>query len=145
MSYICGFIMPIKQTLEGKILYRIRRSKKCAFLPPDFFDLSDRDQVGRVLRNLTRKGILLKVGQGIYARSKRSRLTNNFILEKDLRSVALDALEKLKIKVVPTRYENAYNSGQTTQVPTGLVIGVKSRISRMIGYNGKNIKYEYYS
>ncbi|MDN5214693.1 DUF6088 family protein [Fulvivirgaceae bacterium BMA12] len=134
--------MPIKQTLEGKMRYRIKRGRDSVYIPSDFFDLSDRDQVGRVLRQFIKKGMLIKLGQGIYARAKLSSLTGKPVPEKDLRSLALEALKKLGIKTAPSSQEQAYNRGQSTQVPTGRVIGVRDRISRTIGYNGRFIKYE---
>ena len=135
--------MPIKQTLEGKIRYRIKRRRDSVYIPPDFFDLSDRDQVGRVLRQLIKEGLLVKIGQGIYARAKQSSLTGKPVPEKDLRSLALEALKKLGIKTAPSSYEKAYTAGRSTQVPTGRVVGVKDRVSRRIGFNGKYIKYEH--
>ena len=53
--------------------------------------------------------------------------------------------EKLKVKVVPAKDLERYNSGQTTQVPTGRVIAVKGRVSRKMAYDGKSIKYQYVS
>ena len=135
--------MPIKQTLEGKIRYRIKRGRDSVYIPPDFFDLSDRDQIGRVLRQLIKEGLLVKIGQGIYARAKLSSLTGKPVPEKDLRSLALEALKKLGIKTAPSSYEQAYNAGRSTQVPTGRVVGVKDRVSRRIGFNGRYIKYEH--
>lgn len=135
--------MPIKQTLEGKIRYRIKRGRDSVYIPSDFFDLSDRDQVGRVLRQLIKEGLLVKIGQGIYARAKKSSLTGKPVPEKDLRSLALEALKKLGIKTAPSSYEQAYNAGRSTQVPTGRVVGVKDRVSRRIGFNGRYIKYEH--
>ena len=40
------------KTLKSKVKYRINRSKAAVFMPKDFFDLSERDQVGRALREL---------------------------------------------------------------------------------------------
>lgn len=48
--------MPLK-ALKSKIKYEIDRSKAAVFTPGDFFDLSDRDQVGRVLRQLVTEGL----------------------------------------------------------------------------------------
>lgn len=135
--------MPIKQTLEGKIRYRIKRGRDSVYIPSDFFDLSDRDQVGRVLRQLIKEGLLVKIGQGIYARAKQSSLTGKLVPEKDLRSLALEALKKLGIKTATSSYEQAYNAGRSKQVPTGRVVGVKDRVSRRIGFNGRYIKYEH--
>ena len=132
----------MRKTLEYKIRLRIKKSKAVAFVLADFLDLSDRDQVGRVLRKLVTENTLLKIGMGIFAKCRRSSFTNKIILEKDLGSVAREALNKLKIKTLPSSAELNYNDNISTQVPTGLMIGVTKRVSRTISYNGKSIKYE---
>ncbi len=116
------------------------------FTPKDFFDLSDRDQVGRVLRQLVEDECLIKFGQGLYAKAKRSSLTGKLIPVKPLPELAVEALrDKLKVKVVPASDLERYNSRQSTQVPTGRVIAVKGRVSRKMAYDGKSIKYQYVS
>lgn len=132
----------MRKTLEYKIRLRIKKSKAVAFVLADFLDLSDRDQVGRVLRKLVAENTLLKIGMGIFAKCRRSSFTNKIILEKDLGSVAREALNKLKIKTLPSSAELNYNDNLSTQIPTGLMIGVTQRVSRTISYNGKSIKYE---
>ncbi|RUO34871.1 DUF6088 family protein [Aliidiomarina soli] len=133
-------------SLKSKVKYRISRSKGAVFTPTDFFDLSDRDQVGRVLRQLVSDEILIKFGQGLYAKAKRSSLTGKLIPVKPLPQLATEALrEKLKVKVVPAKDLQRYNSGQTSQVPTGRVIAVKGRVSRKMEYDGKSIKFQYVS
>ena len=122
--------------------YRIKRSAVPVFMPNDFKDLSDSDQIGRAFRNLIKEKLLIKIGQGVYARSKISQLSGEPTLEKPIRDLAIYALAKLGIKVVPSSYEKAYNAGKTTQVPTGRVIGIKGRISRKIGYNGRYVTFE---
>ena len=54
-----------------------------------------------------------------------------------------EAVKRLGIKVVPSKMEEEYNSGKSTQVPTGRVIGVEGRISRKIGYQGVYVSFEY--
>ena len=44
--------MPLKNTLESRISYRIKRSKSRVFLRKDFSDIGGYDQVGRILRIL---------------------------------------------------------------------------------------------
>jgi hypothetical protein len=48
----------------------------------------------------------------------------------------------LKVSTFPSSFEQDYNKQQTTQVPTGRVIGVKGRITRKIGYDGKYVTFE---
>lgn len=133
-------------TLKSKIKYRISRSRGAVFVPRDFFDLSDRDQVGRVLRQLVNEEELIKFGRGLYAEAKRSSLTGRLIPVKPLPNLAVEALrEKLDVEVLSAREFQQYNNGLTTQVPTGRVIAVRGRVSRKMAYGGKSIKYQYVS
>ncbi len=134
--------MPIKDTLEGKITYRVKRSKAPVFVRDDFKDIGGYDQVGRILRGLVKNGLLISLGYGTYARSKKSSVSGVVVPEKPLPELAKELLKKLGVKVVPSSAERAYNSGKSTQVPTGRVIGVKGRIVRRIGYNGSHITFE---
>lgn len=88
------------------------------------------------------KKLLVKVGQGLYAKARISTITNESVPEKDIHAIAIEALKKLNIEVFPSKYEELYNKKLSTQVPTGRVIAVKSKTNRKIGFNGKHIKYE---
>lgn len=134
--------MAIKSKLEEKITYRVKRSVPSVFLRQDFEDIGGYDQVGRILRHLVYKGLLINIGYGIYARTKQSSLSGKVIPEKSLPELAQEALHKLGVKIMPSKAQKFYNEGKSTQVPTGRVIGVKGRISRKIGYNGKYIFFE---
>ena len=134
--------MAVKQALKNRMTYRIKRSTKGVFIPADFKDLSDSDQIGRVFRTMIKSGLLIRIGQGVYARSKVSKLSGKPTLEKPIQELAKDALIKRGVKIATSRYEKAYNEGKTTQVPTGRVIGIKGRVSRKIGYNGRHVTYE---
>lgn len=130
-------------TLESRVRYRLSRSKDSVFTPMDFLDLSDRDQTGRVLRKLVAEQLLIKIARGLYAKTKTSSVTGKIIPAKTLSILAKEGLTKLGVRVVPSRAEQAYNSGETTQVPTGRVIAIKGRrVSRKIGYKGNYIVLE---
>lgn len=53
-----------------------------------------------------------------------------------------EALGRLGIETLPTRLERAYDAGETTQVPTGRVVGVTRRVRRKVGYGGMNLSFE---
>ena len=129
------------KTLEKRIQYRIKRQKNSVFMLSDFQDLSDKDQIGRALRKLLAKNLIVKVGQGLYVRAKTSRATNRPIPEKDIRDIAIEALNKMNVTVVQSKYDLNYNSKETTQVPTGRLIAIKGRVSRKIGFNGNYVKF----
>ena len=136
-----GYAGQKPESLEQRLEKRIARKRGDVFLREDFRDLGGYDQVGRALRNLVRKGELLKLGYGIYTRATRSPFTDKPVPPKGLRTFK-EALTRLGVEIVPTRLEAAYNAGKSTQVPTGRVVGVRGRVSRRIGYGGVELGYE---
>jgi hypothetical protein len=135
--------LPMKpESLEERLAKRIARKRGDVFLREDFRDLGGYDQVGRALRSLVRKGELMKVGYGIYTRARPSSLDGKPTPTKGLRDLAAETLGRLGVEIVPTRLEQAYDAGKSTQVLTGRVIGIRGRLRRQINYNGLPLKYE---
>jgi hypothetical protein len=130
-----------KQTLESLIRERIKNGKEGTYVYADFLDLSDRDQIGRVLRKMVKKNELIRYGQGVYVRTRKSTVTGELIADGGLRTIAEQAFKKLNIKIVPTTADIRYMNG-STQVPTGWCVGVTKKVTRKIGHGGYSIKYE---
>lgn len=135
--------MPKVLILESKVLRRIARSKANVFLRDDFADLGPYDQVGRALKKLTGSDKLIRIGYGLYAKAKRSVLTGETVPVTNLPTLGKEALSRLNVKTTLSTADVAYQAGRSTQVPTGRLIGVRSRISRKIGYKGAYLSYEY--
>ena len=129
------------ETLEARVLKRIDRKRGEAFLRADFADLGGYDQIGRTLRELVRKGRLAKVGQGLYVLARPS-LTNGEPVPVGGLSALKQALRRVGIETLPSRFERAYNVGETTQVPTGRVVAVNRRVRRRIGYGDVSLSFE---
>jgi hypothetical protein len=129
------------ETLETRLLKRIERKRGDVFLRADFEDLGGYDQVGRVLRKLVREGRLVRVGQGLYTRASASIASGEPVPVRGLATLR-EALARVGIETLPTRLQRAYNAGETTQVPTGRVVGVTRRVRRKVGYGGINLGFE---
>jgi hypothetical protein len=130
------------ETLEARLLKRIDRKRGDVFLRADFSDLGGYDQIGRALRQLVRNGRLIKMGYGVYTRTRPSIFDGAPTPVKGLRDLAAEALRRFGVETVPTRLEEAYNAGQTTQIPTGRVVGVRGRVRRKLSYNGTLLSFE---
>jgi hypothetical protein len=130
-----------RQSLEDRLLKRIDRKRGDVFLRADFVDLGGYDQVGRVLRELVREGRLVRVGRGIYARARPSMTSGEPVPVGGL-SALKEALRRVGVETLPSRLEQDYNAGRTTQVPTGRVVGVTRRVRRKIGYGGISLSFE---
>jgi hypothetical protein len=113
------------------------------FLRAEFHSFGSPAQVSRALGELQSKGVLVKLGVGVYAKAKPSVLSGKPIPTKPLEVLAPEILKKLGVQAGPSRQAHEYNAGISTQVPSGVVINTgKRRIKRKLGFNGKLIQYE---
>ena len=131
-----------RKSLKNDIKNSISQSPNFVFMPRDFFYLSDRDQVGRAFRQLSQEEFLLKIGYGVYVKTKKSKYTGKTIPSVDLRTIANETLNKLGVDILPTKAEKEYNDKSSTQIPNGFVIGVNKRISRKLSIGDSFIQYE---
>ncbi|MCW8410132.1 DUF6088 family protein [Legionella sp. PATHC035] len=130
-----------RASLRSKIEKKIGRSKRQVFLRSDFEKLSDYDQVGRALKELSREGKLLKIGYGLYAKARINRITGKpmFAAEGGFTAISREALTRLGVK---WQYSDATKSYLTssTQIPANAEVVVKSRFNRKIGTDRITLK-----
>jgi len=95
------------------------------------------------LKDLTDAGVFVKLGMGIYAKAKPSVISGKPIPAQPLEVLGPQALIKLGVRLKESAQTAEYNSGRSTQIPTGFVINIgRQRVSRKIGFNGKFLEYE---
>lgn len=129
-------------TIVDGIAQRIARSKRNVFLRKDFAKLGSYDAVGRALRTLVDRGRLLQIGYGLYAKAERSPFTGKPAPLIGIRRLATEALARLGKSASSTALESDYNTGRSTQVPTGRALAVDGRVRRRIGYDGHYVVLE---
>lgn len=122
----------IERQVESKIF---RCWKRSVFTRKDFEALSDYDQIGRALLNLTRQGKLIRLGYGLYAKARTNRITGLPMIaaEGGFDQVAKEALTLLGVKWQPSIAEQNYNAGLTTQIPVNTQVLINDRFNRTIG------------
>lgn len=126
-------------TIGEAIERKVRRSKRNVFLRSDFAALGSYDAVGRALRQKTKDGTLVQIGYGLYAKAALSPFTGKPAPIIGIKRLATEALGRLGKKVSASSFEEAYNLGRSTQVPTGRTIAVEDRVRRRIGYDGNYV------
>jgi hypothetical protein len=134
-----------QKTWRENIATRIaRKTQGEVFLPRECADLGGEDQVLRVLRGLLRAGRLVRLGDGVYDRAERSRLSGEPMraARGGFLGAARQALTTLGVAWEPTEAERAYNEGRSTQVPVNPVVRVKGRFARHLGYRGNALVLE---
>jgi hypothetical protein len=129
-------------TISEAIEKKVRRSKRNVFLRKDFAGLGSYDAIGRALKQKTEDGKLVQIGYGLYAKAQVSPFTGKPTPVVGIKRLATEALERLGKEIAVSSFEDAYNSGRSTQVPTGRMIAVKDRVRRRIGYDGNYIIFQ---
>lgn len=132
------------KTLKQRVAGRIRRVKADVFLPGDFSDIGDYDQVKRVLRELVAEQTIARMGYGVYARLRTNPLTGQPALAaKDgFDGAVREALTKLKVRWDETQVVKDYNAGRTTQVQMNPGFAVRGRFSRKLRYKNLEASFE---
>ncbi len=136
--------MPRKPDLAEVIKNRISANRRAtAFVREDFLDLAGYDQIGRALRELVKRGTLVRVAYGIYGKARRSSITGKAVPVKPLITIAAEGLRKLGYKVTPAEAAKAYREGRSTQVPARQTLNLgEQRISRVIQFGRDKVFYE---
>lgn len=130
--------------LLTRVRQRICRCKARTFVLGDFADFTANnryDQVLRALRTLIAAGELVRIGQGIYAKTQRLP-SGGISLSAPLPELAKEGLSKLGIKTGEPKAWQDYNAMRSTQLPNGRVLAVNRRVRRKIAYNGYALSFE---
>lgn len=129
--------------LIEKVRERIHRSGDRVFLMSELRGFGDgRSGVKRVASELVRNNELVRLGVGVYAKTRVSTISGKRIMAGPLPDVGREALRKLRIPLVLTGFERELRDGRSTQVPTGRVVGVGKRTSRKLSYQGQALEFE---
>ena len=91
-------------------------------------DLGGYDQVGRVLGRPVRRGRPVNDRAWTLRQGRAVALDGTPAPVKGLRALASEAPDRLGIATAPTRLEQAYQAGPTTQVPAGRTVAVTKRV-----------------
>lgn len=129
--------------VSEKLKRSVTQTKGDVFLRRDFAQFGGPAQVSRALDEMVTSGKLVRIGKGVYARAKQSVLSGKPIPVKPLEELAPTALKKLGVSVKASKALRAYNAGQTTQIPGGIVINTgRNRIVRKLSFGNVKVQYE---
>jgi tagatose-1,6-bisphosphate aldolase non-catalytic subunit AgaZ/GatZ len=121
----------------------IGRSKnKTVFLRKDFDALGTQSRVTRALAELIAEGKLIRIGYGVYAKTRLSSISSETVPALSLSELAEQALEMLGANPRPGAAWQRYNAGETTQIPMGVTFSVSKRINRKLSFGNQKVRYE---
>lgn len=129
--------------LEERLLRSVQQRTGNVILRTEIARLGSASQLTQALKSLQAKGVLVRIGTGVYAKTRRSSVTGATIPAGSLETLATETLKKLGVNVQTSKVAAAYNSGQSTQLPGVFVAHTGGRrISRKIAVGGRSVVYE---
>ena len=138
-----GAISLARESTKGRISRLIDGSPGEILLRSSFAQLGTPSRITRALSALVAEGKLVRLGYGVYAKARPSSLSNKPIPRKLLEELTPEIFEQLNVPISYGKAITDYVSGNTTQIPTVLVINTgNKRISRKISLGGREVKYE---
>lgn len=129
-----------KKSIIFKVLKRIETLSGGIILRSDIADIADPRQISRALDRLVKNGQITKLGYGVYAKLNRSQVTNTTYLKEGVLPTMRLALTKLNVRWEPSLEEQAYQTGQSTQIPINPATRIKSRFRRQLRYRDMELK-----
>lgn len=113
--------------LEDRVVRSIARRKSVVILRSELLSLGSPTQLGRVLSELVRTGKRLRVGNGIYAKTRVNRFTGRLAPAATFEAIAPEAFRKLGMDIASGILASDYNTGKSTQVPMTPAVSTETR------------------
>lgn len=109
----------------------------------DFTRMGSQSQISRLLADFVSEGRLVRLGYGIFAKSRISSISGKAVPREPLEVLAQEAFRRLMIEAKPGKAQREYASGQSTQVPVQAVFDTgQRRISRKLTVGNRKVRYE---
>lgn len=135
-------------TYRAQLLDKIEALDTTLFSRNDLTqDQSNKAQLrlNRALKVFINEGQILKISHGLYAKAMNMKFPNGetkTVLRDSFESTAIQALDKLGVKWELGQAIQAYNRGETTQVPVVFSVQLHSRFRGNISADGKTLIFE---
>lgn len=133
--------------IKNEISQWISQTDRTVFLRGDFKNFGKYGQVSRALQNLVKSEEVVRIGYGIYAKTRPSLIrkgVRTLATPGGFKGAAYEILDRLGVKWKPCEAETAYNEGRSTQIPANASVIIRGRFSRKISFDGMTLRYEKY-
>ena len=105
--------------------------------------MGSQSQVSRGLRELMKDGEIVRLGYGVYAKARPSRLSGRPVPRVTLEELAQETLQRLGVEPRLGAAQAAYAEGRTTQIPYKTTFNTgQRRISRKLTVGISTVTYE---
>ena len=109
----------------------------------DFEKMGSQSQISRALKDLTDEGRIVRLGYGVYAKSRPGVISGKPVPRVTVPELAQEALIKMGVKPRLGSAQAAYAEGRTNQVPVLTTFNTgNKRISRKLTVGITTVQYE---
>ena len=135
----------MKVSYRNSIQYKVERRIMCmrtkVILRSDLNDLAAYRQISRALARLVKQQKLIKIGKGVYVKTRFSLIDGQPTIDGAFTEIAREALTKLGVRWEAEKAEQQYQAGISTQVPANGRICLRSRFNRRLAWGGMELSY----
>ncbi len=130
--------------LELEIKRQIDASERSVFKDTEFLLARDDELVLLAIQNLVHRQQLADIGEGLYAKVRKNRITGSVMLDAEggFAQICAEALTLLDIKWQPSAAQRDYDSHLSNQIPTRAVFEVQGKKYPAIKFGKLRIQYE---
>lgn len=129
--------------LQERMLRAVKQRNSNVILRSELAGMGSSTQVSDALRGLQKQGVLVRIGSGVYAKTRTSSVTGATVPAGSLETLASEMLRKLGVAVQESSTAAEYNAGRTTQLPGAFIANTgRRRISRKVAVGGRTLTYE---
>lgn len=127
-------------SIDNKVEARIKKAKPGKiFFVSDFYDIGGQSAIYTTLHRMTKRGITVRLAQGIYAKPKISELLNSEVLPT-AEKIAIAITKRAKARLLPSGSYALHALGLSTQIPLKLIYYTDGK-ERTIKVGKRTIKF----
>ena len=129
--------------LADRLQHFIKRLPGNVIFRSEITMLGSATQLTDALNTLMKRGIIVRIDLGIYAKTRKSSVTGAQVPAGSLETLATEALGKMGVLFSVGRAAADYNSGASAQLPGSFVVYIRNRrINRKIEVGGRRLVYQ---
>ena len=129
--------------LKTRFLRSLGNRKGEVLLRRDLAGWASPSQLTRTLQAMLNRGVIVRLGYGVYAKAKPSLLSGRPVPRQPLEVLASETFQRLAIPAAPGGALQAYAQGSSPQIPMQAVFRTGNvRCNRRLGVGSRTIRYE---
>lgn len=131
-----------RMKLEDRLLLSVKRRTSDVILRSEISDMASASQVSEALKALQKRGVLVRLGTGVYAKASKDSVSGAVVPVKSLEALVVETFQKLGVHVEVEQSPTTNYVGSTALSPYTLIADTgRHRISRKLSVGSRSVSY----